>query len=159
MIQRVSRTSVCRQRPTVLQCRQREAPKSRRNMQEGEFITKSVTSCLRLIHHHSLVNIVQIPPEDWKGGGSKGIYCKCGFLPPTPLFAVSGPEVAAVWSREAAGVCNCLLIDTGDSSPGQRGGARKRVYQQSNDNCGTNTRGQQLTWINHIDLGFIHPSG
>lgn len=29
------------------------------------------------------------------------------------------------------------------------------MYQQSNDNCGSDTRGQQLTGINYIDLGFI----
>lgn len=34
-------------------------------MQEGEFIAKSVTSCLSLIHHSSLVNILHIPLEDW----------------------------------------------------------------------------------------------
>lgn len=53
-----SRTSVCRQRPAALQCRLHEASKLRWNMQEGEFITKSVTSCLPMIHHHSLVDIL-----------------------------------------------------------------------------------------------------
>lgn len=33
--------------------------------------------------------------------------------------------------------------------------APKTVYQQSNDSRGTDTRGQQLTLINHIDLSFI----
>lgn len=152
-IPRVSRTSVCRRRPTVLQCRLREASKSRWNMQEGEFITNSVTSCLSLIHHHSLVNILQIPQEDWRAARRVIIsFFFCCFF-----FALSGLEVTAVYSCEAAGVCIRLSIDVGDLSSGQRGGARNLVYQQSNDNCSTDTRGQQLTWINHIDLGFISP--
>lgn len=44
------------------------------NMQEREIITKSVTSSLCLIHHHGLVNILQMPPEDWLG--SKDSLCK-----------------------------------------------------------------------------------
>lgn len=50
------------------------------NMQEREIITKSVTSSLCLIHHHGIVNILQMPPEDWLG--SKDSLCKllCFFF-------------------------------------------------------------------------------
>lgn len=73
------------------------------------------------------------------------------------FFAVSGLEVTAVWSCEAARVCICLCIDLRDLSAGRGGAAQKRVHQQTNDSHCTDNRGQQLAWINHIDLGFISP--